>query len=101
MGAIADQAARSLAHEKHALMCCTAAIGAGITDIAEKARGASKLVALDGCDKECSRKILEANGFGGFAHIRLDKLGMEKGKSPMTEERVALTLETCMKRLAE
>jgi uncharacterized metal-binding protein len=89
VGAVSDQAARRLAREKTAMMCCTAAIGAQIPDIVEKARGASKTVVIDGCDKECAREILEKNGFSGFAHVQLEALGMEKGKSPVNEARVA------------
>lgn len=100
VGAIADQAARQLAREKKAMPCCTAAIAAGISEIAEKARGAAKIVVFDGCDKECSKKVLEKAGFGGFVHIQLGEMGMEKGKSPVTDVRIAMAAQRGAESLA-
>ncbi|MCP4641118.1 MAG: zinc-binding protein [bacterium] len=88
VGAVADQAARTLAREKKASMCCTAAIGAAIPDIVEKALGAPEVLAIDGCDKDCARIILTDGGIAGFAHLRLQDIGMEKGKTPPTDENV-------------
>ena len=70
-------------------MCCIAAIGADIPEIVEKARGATKILVIDGCDHECAKKILERAGFDGFGHVQLGAVGMEKGKTPVSEENIA------------
>ncbi len=88
VGLIADGAARLLTEERIASMCCIAAIGAGVPDIVEKAQAARRMVAIDGCSSECSRKILEKAGFEGFAHIQLESFGMEKGKTPAGREKM-------------
>ena len=89
VGAISDQAARVLSREKTALMCCTAAIAAGIPDIMEKAALANRIVVIDGCDKECAKKILDKGGFSDYAYVELGSIGMEKGKTPVEQKNVA------------
>ncbi len=93
VGAISDLAARRLGSERTASMCCTAAISAGITDIIAKARDASKILAIDGCKENCAKKILEQAQFTDFSHLQLGLLGMEKGKTPVTDERVEIAVE--------
>ena len=97
LGAIADLAARKLSQEKAAAMCCTAAIAAEIPEIMEKARAADRLVVIDGCAKECARIVLERNGFHDFAYVQLEDFGMDKGKTPVTEERVAAVADEARK----
>ncbi|MCC6694769.1 MAG: putative zinc-binding protein [Candidatus Hydrogenedentes bacterium] len=89
VGAISDRAARKLAAEKVAGMCCTAAIAARIPEILQKTKGAAALVVLDGCEKECARKVLEEAGFTAHAYVQLVRAGMEKGKTPASEENTA------------
>lgn len=89
IGAIADQAARKLSREKTASMCCTAAIAAEVPDILEKATFATKMVVIDGCDKACAKKIMDKGGFTEHAYVELGALGMEKGKTPVTDENIA------------
>jgi uncharacterized metal-binding protein len=88
VGEITDLAARKLNREKAASMCCVAAIGANIEDIVEKARGASWVVALDGCSKNCAKIILGKGGFEDFGYVQLEEMGLEKGESPASNERV-------------
>lgn len=85
VGLLSDRAARSVAAAKAATMICTAAVGAGIEDIMEKARGASRVLVIDGCDKACALKVLERAGISGSISLRLDALGMEKGKTAVDE----------------
>ena len=70
-------------------MCCVAAVAAGIPDIVDKARGAARIAVIDGCDHECAKKVMNGAGFTNLAHVELGALGMEKGKTPPPEERVA------------
>ncbi len=88
VGGIADQAARRLAQSSDAAFCCTAAIAAKVPPILQRAAWAARIVAIDGCDKACARKILEDAGAHKCAHIELGALGLEKGKSPATEENI-------------
>lgn len=83
VGAISDLAARRLSREKTASMLCTAAVGAGFGDILEKVRLARKILVIDGCKEDCARKVLEGAGFSVNHALRLETLGMEKGKTPV------------------
>jgi uncharacterized metal-binding protein len=86
VGEITDRAARQLQREREAFMCCTAAIAADVPAIVAKARGAERVLAIDGCAELCAQKILRRAGFEGFPSMRLDELGMEKGKTGPTDE---------------
>lgn len=88
VGGVTDQAARKLSREKTASMSCIAAVAAEIPDIMKKVQAADEIIALDGCDHECAAKVLRKGGVDRFAHVRLKDLGMEKGKTPVTEESI-------------
>jgi len=92
-GCIADKAARLLSSRKIAKMSCTAAIAAGDEEISNFTVNATNVIVIDGCDKDCSRKILENRGFTDLLHVRVTDLGMEKGKTPVTEEAVEKVAE--------
>jgi uncharacterized metal-binding protein len=71
-------------------MYCLAGIGGHVAPILETTRAAAKILAIDGCAQDCARKTLEQAGFAGFQHLQLADLGLTKGKSPVTPERVDL-----------
>lgn len=100
VGAISDLAARKLSREKKASMCCTAAIAAKIPELMAKTKQAAGIVAIDGCDKECAKNILENGGVAEFAHVQVVALGLEKGRTPVTDENVALVAEAANTALA-
>jgi uncharacterized metal-binding protein len=100
VGAIADAAARQLAKQKIVSFCCTAAIGAGISDILEKARNAQSVSAIDGCDQNCAQRILEQAGMPCATHLHMEEIGMEKGSSPINEKRIAIATTEMSHRLA-
>ncbi|HUW32664.1 MAG TPA: putative zinc-binding protein [Planctomycetota bacterium] len=93
VGAIADQAARRLSAAGKGKMFCMAGIGGRVSGIMKTTEGASKIVAIDGCPLHCAKNSLEQVGFTQFEHVKLAELGMEKGKSPVTDERVAKVVE--------
>ncbi|MBX7258276.1 MAG: putative zinc-binding protein [Candidatus Hydrogenedentes bacterium] len=95
VGGITDQAARKLSREKVASMSCAAAVAAGIPDILKKVQSADSVLVLDGCDHECAAVVMRKGGFEKFAHVRLKELGLEKGKSPATEENIARVTVAC------
>ncbi len=88
-GELTDRAARKLAAAGAGKMFCLAGIGGRISGMMASTEAAAAVLALDGCRLDCAKKTLEEAGFSDFAHLRVTDLGMEKGESPATEERVA------------
>lgn len=76
VGEITDQAARRLMKEKTASMCCSAAVAADIPEIIENTKEADRILALDGCPKECVKTILQKTGFPDFKHLQLETVGL-------------------------
>jgi len=89
VGEIADRAARKLTKDGVGKMFCLAGIGGRVPGIMKTTESASKILAIDGCDLDCVKKCLQLAGFSKFEHLRLTDLGMEKGKCPATEEKIA------------
>ena len=88
VGQISDLAARKLTSDGAGKMFCLAGVGGRVSGIMETTKAASATLAIDGCPLDCARKTLEEAGFNEFEHRRLSDLGMEKSKSPVTDERV-------------
>ena len=93
VGHLTDLAARALAKDGAGKMYCLAGIGGKVEPMLALTRSAKKIVALDGCAQECARKTLELGGFSGFEHLKLADLGLTKGQSSATPERVALVAQ--------
>jgi uncharacterized metal-binding protein len=89
VGAISDQAARRLTKDGKGKMFCLTGIGGRVPGILDKTRTALHLLAIDGCPLDCAKKTLEQAGFARFEHVRVTDLGLEKGKSPVTEESIS------------
>ncbi|MBN2467776.1 MAG: putative zinc-binding protein [Deltaproteobacteria bacterium] len=87
-GEIADRAARKLARKGQGRMSCLAGIGGRVTEIIGATQTASKILVIDGCSSDCAKKTLEQAGFKKIKHLRISDIGMEKGNSPVTEERI-------------
>jgi len=88
VGEIADKAARKLTREGVGRMFCTAGIGGRISGILKTSEAAESILAIDGCPLNCVKSSLEQAGFSDFKHLQLADLGLEKCKSPETEESV-------------
>lgn len=89
VGAIADQAARKLSQEGAGRMFCLAGVGGCVEPILATTEAASRILVIDGCPLDCGRHCVEQASFVQFAHLRVTDLGMARGRSPITEERVA------------
>jgi uncharacterized metal-binding protein len=89
VGHLADLAARQLTKAGHGKMYCLAGVGGRVSGIMATTQAAEKILAIDGCPLNCARNTLEQAGFQGFEHVRLADLGLAKGSSPVTEDRVA------------
>lgn len=100
VGHVADQAARRLTAAGVGKMFCLAGIGGRVSGIVQTTKVAASVLAIDGCPLDCARKTLEEAGFSEFEHLRLSDLGMEKGKSPATDERVDEAVRHAKLRLA-
>jgi uncharacterized metal-binding protein len=88
VGEIADRAARKLTREGKGRMFCTAGLGGRIGGILKTTEAAEGVLAIDGCPLNCVKSSLEQAGFTTFQHLQLADLGLEKGKSPATEESI-------------
>ena len=93
MGEIADKAARKLTISGAGKMYCLAGIGGQVSGIMKTTEAAGSVLVIDGCPVDCGKKTLENAGFSGFRHMRVTDLGMEKGKSPATDERIVAVVE--------
>ena len=89
VGKIADLAARKLMEEGVGKMSCLAGVGGRVKGIMETTRAAHTILAIDGCPLQCARHTLEQAGFKKFEYLCLSDLGMEKGKTPVTDQAVA------------
>ncbi len=97
---IGDRAVRLLHKEGAARMYCLAGIPADAELIMKGARAAERILVVDGCDTDCGRLTMEAGGFTGFLHLRVTDLGMEKTKSPVTDERIEKVAQRAREMLA-
>jgi len=88
VGEIADRAARKLTRDGAGRMFCTVGLGGRISGILKTTETADSVLAIDGCPLNCVKSSLEQAGFTAFQHLQLADLGLEKGKSPATEESV-------------
>jgi uncharacterized metal-binding protein len=89
VGAISDRAARQMTRDGIGKMFCLAGVGGRVEGIVQKAKAASRIVTIDGCSLDCTKKCLELAGVRDFQYVRVTDLGLEKGKSPATDENVA------------
>jgi uncharacterized metal-binding protein len=101
VGAIADQAARKLTRDGAGAMFCLAGIGGKVAPIMAKTESADVILAIDGCGLDCVAACLKEAGFAEFKHIRVTDLGLEKGKSPMSDEAVEKVAAKCAEILAD
>jgi len=93
VGAISDRAACKLTKDGKGRMFCLAGVGGRVQGILDKTAAAERILAIDGCSLDCTKKTLEQAGFTKFAHVRITDLGMEKGKAPVTDQSVETTAD--------
>ena len=87
---IGDRAVRALHKAGEAKMFCLAGIAGRVELIEVNTRGADRILVVDGCDSDCAKKTMEFGGFTDFIHLRVSDLGLEKGKTPVTDERIEM-----------
>ena len=93
VGELADRAARRLSRDCLGEMSCLAGIGGRVKPLMLKAQNAEHIVAIDGCPLNCARHTLAQAGFDNVHHLELHRLGLRKGTSPPTAERLAQVVQ--------
>ncbi|NMC19440.1 MAG: zinc-binding protein [Thermogutta sp.] len=88
LGRLADLAARKMTADGIARMSCLAGVAGGVDMMRQAVAAAPAVLVLDGCDYECGRKVMEKAGFPNFHQVRLDRMGMKRGETPVTGENV-------------
>lgn len=88
VGQIADQAARKMTKSGAGKMFCLAGVGGRVSGIMKTTESASKILAIDGCELDCAKELLKQAGFADFEHLRITDLGMQKGKTDVTEQNI-------------
>jgi len=99
VGKLSDLAARELTAAGAGKMFCLAGIGGRVSGIMATTEAAQAILAIDGCPLDCAKNTLENAGFTKFEYIRLSDLGMEKGKTAVTDEAVAQVVSLGKSRL--
>ncbi len=85
-GQIANQVAVSLDTLGAGRIYCLAGIGAHIDGMVESARGAKRLVALDGCQVACAKKTSERAGLTVTDWICVTDEGINKSHNLLLEQ---------------
>ena len=93
VGEVSDRAARRLMKDGSGRMFCLAGVGGRVEPILKRTEAASRILAIDGCDLDCTKKCLEAAGFDAFEHLRITDLGFEKGKTMVNEQNVHIAVQ--------
>lgn len=88
VGETADRAARLLTKEGIGKMYCLAGLGGQVPTILANTVKAQSVLAIDGCPMDCAKQTLKAAGITSFQHLKLQELGLIKGRCPATEANV-------------
>lgn len=78
VGQLSNQAAVELTREGFGKMYCLAGIGARLKGFVQSAKDVPALVAIDGCQVACAKKILEDAEIPVRAYVVISDLGIEK-----------------------
>jgi len=78
---MSNEAAIALERAGVGTLFCLAGVGGHVEGIVEKTRAAACTIAIDGCDIDCVRKTLEAEGIEPGVHVVITDLGIEKAKT--------------------
>lgn len=80
VGQLANQATVKITMEGAASMYCLAGIGAADAAMISAAGEASKIIAIDGCPVQCSKRTLERAGLAVSESLVLTEMGIRKNK---------------------
>lgn len=77
-GQITNRVAVKLDEEGVGHIYCLAGIGARVDGMVDSARGAKRIVALDGCHVACAKKVIEHTGLTATGWICVTDEGIDK-----------------------
>ena len=80
--------------------CPALGIGGRVKSLVLKAENAERILVVDGCLLNCAAHTLKLAGFQKFDHLELHQIGIRKGSSPVTAERIASGVEAAKKILS-
>ncbi|MBM7855855.1 putative metal-binding protein [Desulfohalotomaculum tongense] len=81
VGQIANQAGVELTKAVVGKMFCLAGIGAHVGSFVESAKGAKRIVAIDGCPVQCAKKTLEHAGVTITDYVVVTEEGIDKNRN--------------------
>lgn len=90
-GAYSDKAARKLMKEGKAKMLCLARFAVDekfVEQTKKEITNYNEVIVIDGCPINCAEKIIDKLNIDDYKHINVTDYGIEKGKTPVTEEKV-------------
>lgn len=90
-GAYSDKVSRKLMKEGNAKMLCLARFAVDEKFVEKTKKEISnydEIIVIDGCPINCAEKIIEKLNVENYKHINVTDYGIEKGKTPVTEEKV-------------
>jgi len=87
VGGVADAVSRKLRTDKFAdgSSSCLAGIGANIEPFIKAAKEVDEVITIDGCPMLCAKKIMDNHDIVAKSFV-LTELGLEKGKTQVTDE---------------
>ncbi|MGM0771262.1 MAG: putative zinc-binding protein [Halobacteriota archaeon] len=80
VGQLSNQLAIELTEKGAGKMMCAVGIGGQVTGLLRSAEGCDRVIAIDGCPLNCTKKTLELAGIGIDRHILITDLGIKKNK---------------------
>ncbi|MBN2530245.1 MAG: putative zinc-binding protein [Deltaproteobacteria bacterium] len=86
VGQITNGVAVKAAREKVGQMSCLAGVGAHLDDFVTLSQTCRTLVAIDGCDKQCAKKVFDHLDISPVLHMDLSTLGFEKKQGASATE---------------
>ncbi|MFH1032706.1 MAG: putative zinc-binding protein [Chloroflexota bacterium] len=101
-GQITNQVAVKLTQEGRGKMYCLAGIGAHHDGMVESAKGAKRIVALDGCKTACAKNTTEHAGLNVTDWVCVTEAGIEKvHQFKITPDEVELVARRALASLAK
>jgi uncharacterized metal-binding protein len=101
VGELSDRAARDINVKGIGNMYCLAGIGGDVSGIIKTTEAADKIVAIDGCPVNCTKKSLERVGISDFKHIQIADFGIKKGSCQVSFENIDIIVKKAAQLLGE
>lgn len=97
-GLIADRVMRNLVKDKVCRGSCLAGVASDSSGFIQSAKSAERNIIIDGCSVACGKKIFEKRELP-FEHIVITELGVEKGKTQVTDDLIQQITETVKEKI--